>query len=93
VSTIHAPLSCKKFSTDTTEEVVERVSLKFDKRIVALSVAVTLMPLVASAHGVTRGDARVLQNLQGAAIGPLMYLGAKHMVTDPSRRATARQAR
>ncbi|OLD16146.1 MAG: hypothetical protein AUJ01_10910 [Acidobacteria bacterium 13_1_40CM_3_65_5] len=57
------------------------MSLKFDKRIVALSVAVTLMPLVASAHGVTRGDARSLQNLQGAAIGPLMYLGAKHMVT------------
>ena len=28
-----------------------------------------------------RGDARFLQSLQGAAIAPLMYLGAKHMIT------------
>jgi len=33
------------------------------------------------AHGVARGDARFLQSLQGAAIAPLMYLGAKHMIT------------
>jgi hypothetical protein len=38
-------------------------------------------PAVLSAHGVARGDARFLETLQGAAIGPLMYLGAKHMVT------------
>jgi len=30
---------------------------------------------------VARGDARFLQSLQGAAVAPLMYLGAKHMVT------------
>jgi hypothetical protein len=35
----------------------------------------------ASAHGVSGKDAVFLQNVQGAAIGPLMYLGAKHMVT------------
>jgi hypothetical protein len=40
-----------------------------------------LWPHAALAHGVARGDARFLQSLQGAAIGPLMYLGAKHMVT------------
>jgi hypothetical protein len=40
-----------------------------------------LWPQVAFAHGVARGDARFLQSLQGVAIGPLMYLGAKHMVT------------
>ena len=40
-----------------------------------------LWPQAAFAHGVARGDARFLQSLQGAAIGPLMYLGAKHMVT------------
>src|SRR5882672_976937 len=40
-----------------------------------------LWPHAAAAHGVARGDARFLQSLQGAAIGPLMYLGAKHMVT------------
>ncbi len=33
------------------------------------------------AHGVIGADALFLQSLQGAAIGPLMYLGAKHMVT------------
>jgi hypothetical protein len=33
------------------------------------------------AHGVSGKDAVYLQGLQGRAIGPLMYLGAKHMVT------------
>jgi HupE/UreJ protein len=34
-----------------------------------------------SAHGVSGKDAVFLQSIKGAAIGPLMYLGAKHMVT------------
>ena len=33
------------------------------------------------AHGVSGKDAVFLQGLQGRAIGPLVYLGAKHMVT------------
>src|SRR5438270_9242355 len=33
------------------------------------------------AHGVSGKDAVFLMGLQGRAIGPLMYLGAKHMVT------------
>ena len=33
------------------------------------------------AHGVSGKDAVFLQGPQGRAIGPLMYLGAKHMVT------------
>jgi HupE / UreJ protein len=33
------------------------------------------------AHGVSGKDAVFLQGLDGSAIGPLMYLGAKHMVT------------
>jgi hypothetical protein len=33
------------------------------------------------AHGVSGRDALFLQSLKGVAIGPLMYLGAKHMVT------------
>ncbi|MGE3704507.1 MAG: HupE/UreJ family protein [Vicinamibacterales bacterium] len=33
------------------------------------------------AHGVTGKDALFLQSVDGTAIGPLMYLGAKHMVT------------
>jgi hypothetical protein len=36
---------------------------------------------VASAHGVSSKDARYLQSLNGPAVIPLMYLGAKHMVT------------
>jgi len=44
-----------------------------------------LLVVVASttldAHGVAGKDAVFLQGLQGTAIGPLMYLGAKHMVT------------
>src|SRR5438105_5672931 len=34
-----------------------------------------------SAHGVSGKDALFLQSVKGTAIGPLMYLGAKHMVT------------
>ena len=40
-----------------------------------------LLPEAAAAHGVSRGDARFLQSLHGAAIAPLMYLGARHMIT------------
>src|SRR5262245_16256802 len=36
---------------------------------------------VLEAHGVSGKDAVFLQGLQGRAIVPLMYLGAKHMVT------------
>jgi hypothetical protein len=42
---------------------------------------VVLAPTAVAAHGVARGDARFLETLQGAAIAPLIYLGAKHMVT------------
>jgi hypothetical protein len=34
-----------------------------------------------AAHGVAGKDAVYLQGLEGRAVGPLMYLGAKHMVT------------
>jgi HupE/UreJ protein len=47
----------------------------------AVALAIALAPTEAAAHGVARGDARFLETLQGAAIAPLMYLGAKHMVT------------
>src|SRR3954463_4080690 len=38
-------------------------------------------PSVLEAHGVSGKDAVFLQGLSGRAIVPLMYLGAKHMVT------------
>ena len=40
-----------------------------------------LLSGVLEAHGVSGKDAVFLQGLQGRAIGPLLYLGAKHMVT------------
>jgi hypothetical protein len=49
--------------------------------ILVIFVALAVAPAIVEAHGVARGDARFLQTLQGAAVAPLMYLGAKHMVT------------
>jgi len=36
---------------------------------------------LAEAHGVSRKDATFVESITGAAIGPFLYLGAKHMVT------------
>jgi hypothetical protein len=50
--------------------------------LLAVFVLVALwVPDVADAHGVTRRDAAFVQSIDGAAIGPFLYLGAKHMVT------------
>ena len=46
---------------------------------VALAVGALAAPVV-SAHGVSSKDARYLLLLDGPAVFPLMYLGAKHMV-------------
>ena len=44
-----------------------------------------LLAFIASAsvlaHGVAGGDASYLESIRGVQVGPLMYLGAKHMVT------------
>src|SRR5688572_28333923 len=40
-----------------------------------------LVPAVSWAHGVADSDAKFVEANKGAAIGPFMYLGAKHMVT------------
>jgi hypothetical protein len=42
---------------------------------------VVLGATVADAHGVSQRDAIFVQGITGAAIGPFLYLGAKHMVT------------
>jgi hypothetical protein len=47
----------------------------------ALVAAGLLWPELVEAHGVSRRDGSFLQSIDGAAIGPLLYLGAKHMVT------------
>jgi hypothetical protein len=49
--------------------------------IAGLVTLLALFPIPLAAHGVASRDARFLQSLDGAAIGPLLYLGAKHMVT------------
>ena len=48
---------------------------------VVTAVALPLFPEVALAHGVTGRDAAFVQSINGPAVGPFMYLGAKHMIT------------
>jgi HupE / UreJ protein len=48
----------------------------------ALAVAMVMgAPGLANAHGVSARDALFVQAIDGPAIGPFLYLGAKHMVT------------
>jgi hypothetical protein len=56
------------------------------KRVTSILIAVAfiliaLLPVVADAHNVSKGDAKFVEANQGRAIGPFLYLGAKHMVT------------
>lgn len=55
------------------------------RRLVASAMAAfvvgVLLQARPEAHGVSGIDALFLQGITGTAIGPLMYLGAKHMVT------------
>src|ERR1700746_3028100 len=46
-----------------------------------LVIAAMLLPFPAGAHNVSKRDAGFVQSNQGIAIGPFLYLGAKHMVT------------
>jgi hypothetical protein len=48
---------------------------------VLLVVLAVLLPVGVSAHNVSKRDAAFVASNQGAAIGPFLYLGAKHMVT------------
>jgi hypothetical protein len=49
--------------------------------VILAMLACVVAPDVAEAHGVAERDARLLESIDGLAIGPLLYLGAKHMVT------------
>ena len=54
------------------------------KRLAAPALVMLFVALwsgIAEAHGVSGKDAVYLQGLEGRAVIPLMYLGAKHMVT------------
>jgi hypothetical protein len=48
---------------------------------VLLAFALLAVPQLAMAHGVSSRDAAFVESIDGAAIGPFLYLGAKHMVT------------
>jgi hypothetical protein len=50
-------------------------------RIAVLTLGVLTLCGIAEAHGVSSRDASFVESIQGAAIGPFLYLGAKHMVT------------
>ena len=54
-------------------------------RVILLLAACMLVaafwPDTAAAHGVSARDADFVQTITGMAIGPFLYLGAKHMVT------------
>jgi len=41
----------------------------------------SLLPVTAIAHSIAGGDADFVTSNAGAAVGPFIYLGAKHMVT------------
>ncbi|WP_343808770.1 HupE/UreJ family protein [Alteraurantiacibacter aestuarii] len=47
----------------------------------ALALVFVLIPIVALAHDVAEGDKAFVQSIDGPAIFPFLYLGAKHMVT------------
>ena len=49
--------------------------------LLTLALVTIVLASDVGAHGVSGKDAVFLQSLRGAAVGPLMYLGAKHMVT------------
>jgi hypothetical protein len=40
-----------------------------------------ILPVAVAAHGVTGKNATFVEGIDGAAVGPFLYLGAKHMVT------------
>jgi len=46
-----------------------------------MATAAVLWASVAWSHGVASGDAAYLESISGTQVGPLLYLGAKHMVT------------
>ena len=49
--------------------------------LAALVLVAVLLPDTVDAHGVSKRDAAFVQSIDGPAIGPFLYLGAKHMVT------------
>jgi len=49
--------------------------------VIGAALAVGCLTAAVEAHGVSGKNATFVQSIQGPAIGPFLYLGAKHMVT------------
>src|SRR5438876_4864098 len=58
-----------------------RIKHSFIGRAICTALLFGIFSVGLDAHGVSGKDAVFLMGLQGRAIGPLLYLGAKHMVT------------
>ena len=65
----------------TIRGIIWHPFMKTINRFLMLVLVGALLGGIASAHGVSAGDAKFVQANQGKAIGPYLYLGAKHMVT------------
>ena len=52
-----------------------------NRRVLTLALLLSICIIPAFAHNVSQKDASFVQSNHGAAIGPFLYLGAKHMVT------------
>lgn len=48
---------------------------------ITLTAIILLLPVMAFAHDVAEGDKAFVSSIEGPAIFPFLYLGAKHMVT------------
>lgn len=59
---------------------MQRSSMPFAAAIITAA-AILLMPMLVLAHDVAEGDKAFVLSVDGPAIIPFMYLGAKHMVT------------
>jgi HupE / UreJ protein len=59
---------------------MSRVDMRYVRVAAGILLGCLLVPTV-FAHGVAGGDAQYLESLAGVHFLPLMYLGAKHMVT------------
>jgi hypothetical protein len=49
--------------------------------LIGLILLLIVLPGIAGAHNVSERDATFVQGNKGTAVGPFLYLGAKHMVT------------
>ncbi len=61
--------------------MIQRRHIALILALVVVVVAAAFFPDAAAAHGVAKRDAAFVQTINGPAIGPFLYLGAKHMVT------------